>query len=97
MQSFLMLTTEAINVHGDLSSVLTALVGVAVDYKMGQQGCMSLSSTVAEIHSIFASVKRTVYVFEMAKFLDMPKAGKPIRIYQDSQPCIDILTSGAVS
>ena len=80
-----------------LSSILVALVGVAVDYKMEQQGCMSLSSTDAEIHSTFAGVKRAVYFFEMAKFLDMPNAGKPIRIYQDSQPCIDILTSGAVS
>ena len=33
----------------------------------------------------------------MTKFLDMPNAGQSIRIYQDSQPCIGILTSGVFS
>ena len=80
-----------------LSSVLTVLVGGGVCYKMEQQGCMSLSSTGIGIHSTFAGAKRAVYFFKMEKCLDMPNADKPIRIYQDSQPCIDILISGAVS
>ena len=80
-----------------LSCVLTVLIGVAVDYKMEQQGCMSLSSTNTEIHATFAGTKRAVYFFEIAKFLDMLNARKLIRIYQDSQPCIDTLTSSAVS
>ena len=58
---------------------------------------MSLSSTDAEIHSTFDGVKRAVYFFEMAIFFDMLSAEKSIRIYQDSKPCIGILTSGAVS
>ena len=50
--------------HGDnqrtqrsLSSTLITLIGVVVDYKIEQQGRMSLSSTVADIHSTFAGVK----------------------------------------
>ena len=58
---------------------------------------MSLSSTHAEIHVTFAGTTAAVYFFYMAGFLDMPDANQPIRIYQDSQPCIDILTSGVVS
>ena len=58
---------------------------------------MLLSSTDDEIHSTFAGVKKAVYFFEMAKILDVPNTGKPIRIYQDSQWYIDMITSGTVS
>ena len=80
-----------------LSSILVTLGGVAVDWKVEQQGCISISSTDSEVQSTFTGTKRALYFFDVARFLDMPSAGEPIRIYQDSQPCIDIVTSGSIS
>ena len=80
-----------------LTSVLATLNGVVVDYKHEQQGCMSLHSTDGEIIATLAGAKKGVYFFELAKFLDLPSAGQPIKIYQDSQPCIDICNNGIIS
>ena len=96
LQSLIMQITVATNIQ-TFTSVLVTLVGITVDYKMEQQKYLSLSSTDAESHTTFSGTKRAVYFFEITKFLDMPNAGQPIRIYQDSQPYTDILTSGAVS
>ena len=58
LQSFLVLITEVISIRTDLSSIFIVLVGVVMDYKMEEQGCMSLSSTDAEINATFADTKR---------------------------------------
>jgi hypothetical protein len=80
-----------------LSSIMTTLLGVLVDYKCEQQSCMALHSTDAETIATFAGAKKADYYYNIAQFLEMEGAGRPITIYQDSQPCIDICTSGATS
>ena len=80
-----------------LSSLLSCMLGVAVDWKMEQQNCISTCSTDSEIHSTFSGTKRALYYFDITTFLKMVCAGLPVTVYQDSQPCIDICESGAVS
>ena len=71
-----------------LSSILVTLLGVLVDYKFEQQSCISLHSTDTEVQATFTGGKKACYFFELARFLDLPTAGDPITIYQDSEPCM---------
>ena len=80
-----------------LTSLLVLLTGVLVDYKFEQQGCIALHSTDAEIVATLAGTKKAIYFYDLGVFLDLHNNDKPIKIYQDSQPCIDIVTSGTIS
>jgi hypothetical protein len=80
-----------------LTSIIAVLLGVLVDYKFEQQSCIALHSTEAETIATFTGAKKADYLYNIARFLEMEGAGRPIMIYQDSQPCIEICTSGATS
>ena len=80
-----------------MDSIMTALLGVLVDWQAKLQGPLALSLTDSEVRVTYGSVKRADYFYQLQRFLDMPAANKPIPIYQDSQPCIDILSSGEIS
>ena len=80
-----------------VSSLLTLLHGVVVDWKVEQQGCLTTSSTDAETLATYAGSRKSAFYYALTKFLDLPWAGEPITIYQDSQPCIDICNAGAIS
>lgn len=80
-----------------MDSIFAILNGVIIDYKVAQQNCIALHSTDAEIRTTFSATKRAVYLFALARFIDLQCANKPITIYQDSQPCIEVVESNAMS
>ena len=73
------------------------LGGVAVDHAAKQQGPTALHSTDAEILGFSTATKKAIFFHDLALFLELPTAGDPITIYEDSQPAIDVLTSNALS
>lgn len=90
--------------HGrDLSTrrsmyfVCVVIAGVIVDHVAKQSGAIALHSTDAEIYGFCAASKRAVFWYDLAVFFQLPTAGQPIRLYEDSQPCIDVVQSHSIS
>jgi hypothetical protein len=89
--------------HGrDLSTrrsmyfVCVVIAGVIVDHVAKQSGAIALHSTDAEIYGFCAASKRAVFWYDLAVFFQLPTAGQPIRLYEDSQPCIDVVQSHSI-
>ena len=80
-----------------LDSIIVIMAGVLIDYKMSQQSCIALHSTDSEILSTFGATKKALFLYKLAKFTDLSCSSKPITIYQDSQPCIEIVESNTIS
>ena len=78
---------------------LQALVhGVALDWKHEQQRCVALHSTDSEIRGVFSCVKQGMNIQDVAIFMGMPRDSVlPTPIYEDSQPCIDVLDAKTVT
>ena len=78
---------------------LQALVhGVALDLKHEQQQCVTLHSTDSEICGVFSCVKRGMNIQDVAIFVGMTR-DSVLRtpIYEDSQPCINVLEAKTVT
>jgi len=78
---------------------LQALVhGVALDWKHEQQRCVALHSTDSKIRGVFSCVKRGLTVQDVAIYIGMQNDSLlPTPIYEDSQPCIDVLEAKTVT
>jgi hypothetical protein len=77
--------------------ICVVVAGVIVDHVAKQSGVVALHSTDAEIYGFCAATKRAIFWYELAIFFNLPTAGEPIKIYEDSQPCIDVVQSNAIS
>lgn len=77
--------------------LVVVVMGVAVDHAAKQSGPVALQSTDSESLCFAKAAKRGIFFSELVKFLKLPIAGDPITIYEDSQPCIDVVTSNAIS
>ena len=74
------------------------LNGVAVDWKHDQERCISLHSTEAEVRGVFACVKRGMHTQDVSLAIGIPrKILLPSPVYEDSEPCIDILDANEVT
>ena len=72
--------------------------GVALDWKHEQQRCVALHLTDSEIRGVFSCVKRGMTVQDVALFIGMQQDSLlPTPIYEDSQPCIDVLEAKTVT
>ena len=80
------------------SSILALILGVCIDWKMEQQKCVAIHSTDSETRCVFAGIKRGIALQDVAEFIGFDsKAIYPTPIYEDSQPCIDILEANTVT
>ena len=71
---------------------------MALDWKHKQQRCVALHSTDSEIRGVFSCVKRGMNIQDVAIFMGMPRDSVlPTPIYEDSQPCIDVLDAKTVT
>jgi hypothetical protein len=77
--------------------ICVVVAGVVVDHVAKQSGAVALHSTDAEIYGFCAATKRAIFWYDLAIFFKLPTAGVPIKIYEDSQPCIDVVQSNAIS
>jgi hypothetical protein len=77
--------------------ICVVIGGVIVDHVAKQSGAIALHSTDAEIYGFCAATKRACFWHDRAIFFSLPTAGDPIRLYEDSQPCIDIIQSNSIS
>jgi len=77
--------------------ICVVIAGVIVDHVAKQSGAIALHSTDAEIYGFCAATKRAVFWYDLAVFLELPTAGEPIKVYEDSQPCIDVVSSNSIS
>jgi len=78
---------------------IQALVhSVAIDWKDEQQRCVALHSTDSKIRGVFGTVKRGFPLQDVAEFIGFPKSMlRPSQIFEDSQPCIDVLEANTVT
>jgi hypothetical protein len=77
--------------------ICVVIAGVLVDHVAKQSGAIALHSTDAEIYGFCAATKQAVFWYDLAVFLELPKAGEAIKVYEDSQPCIDVVSSNSIS
>ncbi|MGB2447382.1 MAG: reverse transcriptase domain-containing protein [Candidatus Poseidoniaceae archaeon] len=81
-----------------VESVLLLLGGCAFDWKQAQCRIIALHSTDSETRGAFTAAKRTIHAQDIASFLGFPTPSiRPVPLYIDSQPCIDILNANAVT
>jgi hypothetical protein len=73
------------------------LGGVTIDHQGKQQSFIALHSTDSETYQFSTGTRRSIFFYQLANFLRTPIAGQPIIIYEDSQPCIDIVSSHQIS
>lgn len=85
------------SVHGSeqrtrrsVSSLLTLLLGVVVDWKVEQHGCLTIGSIDAETLATYSGPIKSAFYFALAKLLDLPCADEPITIskYLPGQPSL---------
>lgn len=76
---------------------VVTLGGVAIEWSAKQAGPIALHSTDAETFAFSSAAKKSIFYHELAKFFQMPTAGDPNIIYEDSQPCIDTIASNSIS
>ena len=80
------------------TSIKALMLGVIFDWKMEQQKVVALHSTDSETRGVFAGTKRGLTLQAIAEFLGFPNKNiYPTPIYEDSQPCIDILQANTVT
>jgi len=80
------------------TSIKALMIGVIFDWKMEQQKVVALHSTDSETRGVFAGTKRGLTLQAIAEFLGFPNKNiYPTPIYEDSQPCIDILQANTVT
>ena len=63
---------------------------------MGKQACVAAHSTDAEVRAYFTGMQFSKYWRAVLQFLDQD-ISKPTIIYEDNQPCIDILKAGQIT
>ena len=77
---------------------LAFINGVTVDWKTSQQKVVSLHSTEAETRGAADATKRGIFLQSVCQFLGFPLTHiRPLPLYEDSQPCIDILQAKTVT
>ena len=76
---------------------VVVLGGVTVDHAAKQAGPIALHSTDAETLGFATATKRAMFYYDLSTFLKLPIAGRPVILYEDSQPCIDVVSSNAIS
>lgn len=77
--------------------ICVVIAGVIVDHVAQQLGAIALHSTDAEIYGFCSATKRAVFWYDLAVFFELPTAGDAIKLYEDSQPCIDVVKSNSIS
>ena len=85
-----------IKTRKSISCVLTAILGVLVDWYMGKQTCIAAHSTDAEVRAFFTAAMRNRFMRMIVDFLHMPMKG-PTKIFEDNQPAIDIMSAGQIT
>jgi hypothetical protein len=68
-----------------------------VDRQAKQSGPVYLHSTDAECGAFARAVNKAITFYNLNVHLQSEAAGKPIIIYEDSQPCIDTILSNTIS
>ena len=74
------------------------LDGVFVDWKTEQQTYVALHSTDSKVRGAFSAVKKTLFIQDITESLGVAtKDIRPNPVYEDSQPCVDILQAKYVT
>jgi hypothetical protein len=77
--------------------ILALLLGVVVNWKVEQQKCVALHSTDSELRGSFSATKIGMNLQDICEFLGLERSlFRPLSIYGDSQPCIDILKANQI-
>lgn len=78
--------------------ILALILGVLVHWKIAQDKCVAIHSTDSEIRGAFAASKQAIYLQEIAEFIGIDREHcRPLTIFEDSQPCIDVLKANTVT
>jgi hypothetical protein len=80
-----------------LTSIMTLLIGVSVDWKMEQQSRIATCSTDAEMITMYAATKKAIVYKALQQFLQFPQSHKPITMHEDNQPVLDIIAANQVT
>ena len=79
-------------------NLLAFMNGVVVDWKTRQQSVVSLHSTEAETRGAADATKRGIFLQDICEFMGFHQSHiRPFSLYEDSQPCIDILVANTVT
>ena len=78
------------------TSIIATINGVACHWKMEKQNVIALHSTDAEVRAFFTATKMNNYLRDICTYLEITQ-DQPTIIYEDSQPCIDILRSNSIT
>ena len=79
-----------------ISCVKGFINGVIVIWTMGKQTCIASHSTDAETRAYYTAMQLNKYWRMILTFMGMDMS-EPTIIYEDNQPCIDIITAGQIT
>ena len=85
-----------IKTRKSVTCVKAFINGVIVHWIMGKQTCVAAHSTDAEVRAYFTGMQFSKYWRAVLQFLGQD-ISKPTIIYEDNQPCIDILKAGQIT
>ena len=79
-------------------NLIAFINGVAIDWKTAQQKIVSLHSTEAETRGAADATKRGIFLQSICEFIGFEQSHiRPFTLFEDSQPCIDVLQAKTVT